>query len=117
MKQHEQAMVKANHVRTERAQFKRRMKEAGFDQGRQMLADAISAPPDWLLSAPVFDVLQWAPRARNAHAAKWLTVARVGWTRRIGDLTPRQRTDIGRCLRGLEELVKADLDELWAGAA
>lgn len=103
--QHITALQEANRIRLGRAGLKREIQALPQRQGHDMAAAVLMAPPDFLLTALVVDVLCWPTRMGHVRAEKMLRSACVGVTRKVGDITDRQRRDLGRCLRGLENVV------------
>ncbi len=89
------ALQRANVVRTERAQLKRDLKS-----GRTNIKAVLENPPACVLTAKVFDVLLAVPKYGRVKASKALGDCRVSPSKTIGGLTPRQREDLVRKLRG-----------------
>jgi hypothetical protein len=89
------ALQRANHVRTERAQLKRDLKSA-----RQSIFTVLKDPPSCVLTAKVFDILLAVPKYGRVKASKALRDCRISPSKTIGGLSPRQREDLVRQLRG-----------------
>lgn len=96
LQQRMDALQHANWIRTRRAEFKRDLKE-----GKEPLADALMFPPDWLLTAKVFDVLLAAPKYGRVKANKALQLARISPSKTVGGMSARQRLDLVCRLRGI----------------
>lgn len=80
------ALSTANSIRCARADFKRRLRS-----GEASLADAIRTPPDYLLSARVYDLIRAVPGYGHAKALRVHRVARVSTAKTVGGLSHRQR--------------------------
>ncbi len=106
--QQQQALNLANRVRVDRARLKREIHRLPAGEGHALLADALLEAPACLRSARALDVLMWLPGTGERHAVRWMRAARVGFTLTVGQLTDRQRVDLGRCLRGDEGIVGAE---------
>ena len=88
------ALRRANEIRTERARLKRDLK-AGRSQIHGLLLD----PPDYLLTAKVFDLLLAVPKYGRVKANRILTQCRISPSKTIGGLSPRQRGELVALLR------------------
>ncbi len=106
--QHVQALKAANRVKDQRFRLKREIEVLPIIESYALLADALFKAPACLRSARALDVLMWLPGTGERHAVRWMRAARVGLTLTVGQLTDRQRVDLGRCLRGLEGIVGAE---------
>ncbi len=73
----------------QRAQLKRALKagETTFDQ---ILLD----PPDYVLTAKVYDMLLAVPRLGRVRAGRLLTQCRISQSKTIGGLSERQRGEL-----------------------
>lgn len=94
---HEQrmrALRRANDIRTRRAQLKRDLK-AGKTKVEQLLID----PPEWVMSAKVFDMILAVPKYGRVKANKILTQCRISPSKTIGGLSQRQRAELMQMLR------------------
>ena len=88
------ALKRANEIRTRRARLKRDLK-AGRAQIHGLLLD----PPDYLLTAKVFDLLLAVPKYGRVKVNKVLQLCRISPSKTIGGLSPRQRTELVSMLR------------------
>ena len=80
------ALSRANEVRSKRAKLKWQLRE-----GEIPLEEVIAAPPDYLATAEVFDLLLAAPKIGPVKATRLLTLTRISQTKTVGQLTERQR--------------------------
>lgn len=88
------ALKVANEIRTKRAELKRRLK-AGQEDIQALLLD----PPEWLLTAKVFDFLLATPKYGRVKVNRILTQCRISPSKTIGGLSERQRGEIVSYLR------------------
>ena len=88
------ALRRANEIRTERARLKRELK-AGRVQVQGLLLD----PPDYLLTAKVFDLLLAVPKYGRVKVNRVLTQCRISPSKTIGGLSQRQRHELVSYLR------------------
>ena len=88
------ALRRANEIRTARAQLKRDLK-AGKVKVEQLLRD----PPEYVLSAMVFDMIVAVPKYGRVKANKILTQCRISPSKTIGGLSERQRGELVGQLR------------------
>ena len=88
------ALQRANEIRTKRAQLKRDLKG-----GRVSIHDLLSAPPDFLETAKVFDMLLSVPKYGRVKVNKVLVQCRISPSKTIGGLSERQRTELVSALR------------------
>jgi hypothetical protein len=88
------ALRRANEIRTARAQLKRDLK-AGKVKVEQLLRD----PPEYVLSAKVFDMIVAVPKYGRVKANKILTQCRISPSKTIGGLSERQRGELVAFLR------------------
>ena len=96
------ALAVANAVRRERQRLHYRIASLQSSEfSRAALAVAL-VDLDTRLLGPlwVHDVLKWARGVSDDGASRFMRACRIGSDRRVGQLTPRQLTDLGRCLRG-----------------
>jgi hypothetical protein len=89
-----EALKRANDIRTRRARLKRDLK-AGRVQIQQLLLD----PPDYILTAKVFDLLLAVPKYGRVKANRILTQCRISPSKTIGGLSERQRGELVSLLR------------------
>jgi hypothetical protein len=83
------ALGKANDVRSRRAALK-----ADLKRGAVSLRDVLAAPPEFLLTAKVVDLLMAAPKCGRVKSAKIMEQCRVSPSKTIGGLSERQRTEL-----------------------
>jgi hypothetical protein len=83
------ALQRANHVRTRRAQLKRDLK-AGRTQIQGLLLD----PPEYVQTAKVFDLLLAVPKYGRVKVNRILTGCRISPSKTIGGLSERQRNEL-----------------------
>jgi hypothetical protein len=83
------ALDRANHIRVRRAQLKRRLK-SGEMSFQQVLLD----PPDYVLTAKVYDMLLAVPRLGRVRAGRMLGQCRISQSKTIGGLSDRQRGEL-----------------------
>ena len=88
------ALQRANDIRTRRAKLKRDLK-AGKTQVDGLLLD----PPEWVLSAKVFDMILAVPKYGRVKANKILGQCRISPSKTIGGLSQRQRAELVQMLR------------------
>ena len=88
------ALKRANEIRTRRARLKRDLK-AGRAQIHGLLLD----PPEYLLTAKVFDLLLAVPKYGRVKVNRILTHCRISPSKTIGGLSQRQRTELVQLLR------------------
>jgi hypothetical protein len=88
------ALKRANEIRTRRARLKRDLK-AGRTQIQGLLLD----PPEYLLTAKVFDLLLAVPKYGRVKANRILTQCRISPSKTIGGLSERQRNELVSYLR------------------
>jgi hypothetical protein len=88
------ALRRANDIRTRRAQLKRDLK-AGKTQVDGLLLD----PPEWVMSAKVFDMILAVPKYGRVKANKILGQCRISPSKTIGGLSQRQRAELVQMLR------------------
>lgn len=88
------ALARANDIRTRRAQLKRDLKA-----GRTSIHALLEAPPEFLETAKVFDMLLAVPKYGRVKANKVLTTCRISPSKTIGGLSERQRNELVGLLR------------------
>ena len=88
------ALARANEIRTRRARLKRDLK-GGHAQIHGLLLD----PPDYLLTAKVFDLLLAVPKYGRVKVNRILTHCRISPSKTIGGLSERQRNELVSYLR------------------
>lgn len=87
--QRQEALERANQVRTYRAQLKRDLKA-----GREKVHDLIIDPPELLETAKIFDFLLAVPKFGRVKVNKLLVQCRISPSKTFGGLSQRQRTEI-----------------------
>jgi hypothetical protein len=88
------ALQRANEIRTRRAQLKRDLKG-----GRVSVQTLLLDPPEYVLTAKVFDMLLAVPKYGRVKANKVLQQCRISPSKTIGGLSQRQRTELVSQLR------------------
>ena len=88
------ALQRANDIRTRRAQLKRDLKG-----GRVTIHALLNAPPEYLETAKVFDMLLAVPKYGRVKVNKILQQCRISPSKTIGGLSERQRTELVSLLR------------------
>ena len=83
------ALGRANQVRSRRAALK-----ADLKRGATTIADVLVAPPDYLLTAKVVDLLMAAPKCGRVKSAKIMEQCRISPSKTIGGLSERQRSEL-----------------------
>jgi hypothetical protein len=91
--QRQRALSLANYTRVARKELKREL-----GRGTVRLSDVLRNPPDWLLTAPVHDLLMATPQIGEVRARKFLAAARISSAKRIGGMTDRQADDLSLLL-------------------
>lgn len=93
-KQREDALARANEIRSARARLKKQLKARQTTVG-PLLAD----PPDWIETMSILELLLALPQLGRVKADRVLQRARVSPSKTIGGLTERQRREIAGLLR------------------
>ncbi|MEI6446500.1 MAG: hypothetical protein WCO96_01315 [Actinomycetes bacterium] len=93
-----QALSVANEVKQSRCALKREVKASDPAAARRHVADVILDPPHWAGNWQLADVLCILPRFGTTRAASICHQAHTSTTRRLCDLTDRQRTVIALAL-------------------
>ncbi|MDX6724525.1 MAG: hypothetical protein QOD44_2970 [Solirubrobacteraceae bacterium] len=88
------ALQRANEIRTRRAQLKRDLKG-----GRVSIQTLLLDPPEYVLTAKVFDMLLAVPKYGRVKVNKVLQQCRISPSKTIGGLSQRQRTELVSQLR------------------
>ena len=83
------ALKRANEIRSRRAKLKRDLK-AGKAKIETLLLD----PPEYVLSAKVFDMILAVPKYGRVKANRILTQCRISPSKTIGGLSERQRAEL-----------------------
>jgi hypothetical protein len=88
------ALQRANQIRTRRAQLKKDLKA-----GRVSIQTLLLDPPEYVLTAKVFDMLLAVPKYGRVKVNKVLQQCRISPSKTIGGLSQRQRTELVGQLR------------------
>ena len=89
-----EALERANHIRTRRAQLKRDLRA-----GKVRIDQLLESPPEYVETAKVFDMLLAVPKYGRVKANKVLQQVRISPSKTIGGLSDRQRTELVALLR------------------
>lgn len=89
-------LLRANAIRTARSHCKRDMKAGKVDP-----LDVLAAPPECMANMDVYEFLMALPKVGRTKAQHTLRTARVGFTRKLGSLTERERLAIASRMRRL----------------
>jgi hypothetical protein len=89
-----EALKRANDIRSRRAQLKRDLK-AGKVRIQTLLMD----PPQYVLTAKVFDMLLAVPKYGRVKTNRILNTCRISPSKTIGGLSERQRGELITHLR------------------
>ncbi len=88
-----EALKRANEIRSRRAQLKRDLKS-----GSAHISDIIESPPEYVLTAKVFDMLMAVPKYGKVKATRFLNHCRISQGKTIGGLSDRQRRELVQLL-------------------
>ena len=88
------ALKRANGIRTARAQLKRDLKG-----GRTTIHELLDQPPEYVMTAKVFDMLLAVPKYGRVKANRVLNQCRISPAKTIGGLSERQRGELVALLR------------------
>jgi hypothetical protein len=94
LKQRMDALQVANRIRSQRASLKR-----DLAAGRSDVRDLILDPPEWLLTAKLFDLMLAVPKYGRVKVNRIFTQCRISPSKTIGGLSERQRGEIVSYLR------------------
>ncbi len=83
------ALNRANDIRSRRAQLKKDLKS-----GRVQINDVISDPPDYVMTAKVFDMLLAVPKYGKVKATRFINHCRISQGKTVGGLSERQRNEL-----------------------
>lgn len=92
--QRQEALVKANDIRTYRAELKIDLKK-----GRETVYSLLLDPPERLETMKIFDLLLAIPKHGRVKVNKLLVHCRISPSKTIGGLSQRQRTELVSMLR------------------
>jgi hypothetical protein len=84
-----EALTRANEIRVARAQLKRDLK-----QRRVRIEQVIADPPEYVLTAKVYDMLVAVPRLGRVKVGRLLTQCRISQSKTVGGLSERQRAEL-----------------------
>jgi hypothetical protein len=84
-----EALSRANEIRIRRAQLKRDLRGGGVS-----IVGILADPPEWVLTAKVFDLLLAVPRCGRVKAGRLLATCRVSQSKTVGGLSDRQRAEL-----------------------
>jgi hypothetical protein len=84
-----EALRRANDIRSQRAKLKRDLKS-----GQMTIQWIIASPPDYVLTAKVFDRLMAVPKYGKVKATKFLNHCRISQGKTMGGLSERQRNEL-----------------------
>ena len=88
------ALQRANHIRTQRAQLKRDLRA-----GVVTIDSLLLSPPSFLETAKVVELLLAVPKYGRVKANKVLQQCRISPSKTVGGLSERQRAEIVELLR------------------
>jgi S13-like H2TH domain len=88
------ALARANLIRTERARLKRDLKA-----GRLSIHTLLLAPPEYIETAKVVDLLLAVPKYGRVKVNKILVHCRIAPSKTIGGLSQRQRSELISLMR------------------
>ena len=87
-------------MRLVRAAWRHRIKrQPTVEASRELLADVLADPPEDLRGMKVAELIGACRRVGPAAIGRYLRAAEASSTRRVGDLTARQRSVLSRALR------------------
>lgn len=89
-----EALKRANDIRTARAKLKKDLKAS-----RANIQTILLDPPEYVLTAKVFDMLLAVPKYGRVKANRILNQCRISPSKTIGGLSERQRTELISYLR------------------
>ncbi len=89
-----EALKRANDIRTARAKLKKDLKA-----GRSSIHTILLDPPEYLLTAKVFDMLLAVPKYGRVKTNRILNQCRISPSKTIGGLSDRQRAELISLLR------------------
>ncbi len=89
-----EALKRANDIRTARAKLKKDLKAS-----RASIHAILLDPPEYILTAKVFDMLLAVPKYGRVKTNRILNQCRISPSKTIGGLSDRQRTELVSLLR------------------
>src|SRR5213080_236458 len=84
-----EALKRANDIRVRRAKLKKDLKD-----GRVRIQTILNAPPEYVETAKVIDILMAVPKFGRVKAARFLNTCRISQSKTVGGLSDRQRTEL-----------------------
>lgn len=84
-----EALKRANHIRTKRAQLKKDLKA-----GKVRMHTLILDPPEYVQTAKVFDLLLAVPKLGRVKVTRMLNQCRISPSKTVGGLSERQRGEL-----------------------
>jgi hypothetical protein len=84
-----EALKRANDIRTARAKLKKDLKA-----GRSNIHGILLDPPEYVMTAKVFDMLLAVPKYGRVKTNRILNQCRISPSKTIGGLSERQRTEL-----------------------
>ena len=84
-----EALKRANDIRVKRAQLKKDLKA-----GNVRVEEILAAPPEYVETAKVFDMLMAVPKFGRVKAARFLNQCRISQSKTVGGLSDRQRAEL-----------------------
>jgi hypothetical protein len=84
-----EALQRANDIRVRRAKLKKDLK-----LGRVRIEAILGEPPEYVLTAKVFDMLMAVPKFGRVKAARFLNQCRISQSKTVGGLSDRQRAEL-----------------------
>ena len=84
-----EALHRANEIRVRRAQLKRDLKT-----GQASISDILRTPPEYVLTAKVYDMLVAVPKYGRVKAIRLLNQCRISQSKTVGGLSDRQRSEL-----------------------
>jgi hypothetical protein len=83
------ALKRANDIRVKRAKLKKDLKD-----GRVLIDQVLEAPPEYVETAKVVDILMAVPKFGRVKAARFLNQCRISQSKTVGGLSDRQRAEL-----------------------
>jgi hypothetical protein len=84
-----EALKRANDIRVRRARLKKDLKD-----GSVQIEQILNAPPEYVETAKVFDMLMAVPKFGRVKAARFLNQCRISQSKTVGGLSERQRAEL-----------------------
>jgi hypothetical protein len=84
-----EALKRANDIRVRRARLKKDLKD-----GHVRIEEILAAPPTYVETAKVFDILMAVPKFGRVKAARFLNQCRISQSKTVGGLSERQRAEL-----------------------